>query len=60
MFSYEQGLNIAAAFTAYDDVEEPILDESIGELVFKAYTWGLNEETGKYEVSRNVIKSHTC
>ena len=44
VMTYEAGLNFAAAFTAFDSVREPILDRSIGELVFKAWEWGENED----------------
>lgn len=37
VFDHEQGLNFAIAFTAYDDETEPILDESIGRIVFNSY-----------------------
>ena len=43
VFDNKQGLNFAIAFTAYDEETEPILDESIGRVVFNAYQWG--EET---------------
>ena len=33
-FSADQGLNIAVGLTAFDDETEPILDPSIGEIVF--------------------------
>ena len=39
-FDYSDGLNIAVAFTAYDDETEPILDPSIGELIFESYEFG--------------------
>ena len=34
VFDHSQGLNLAMAFTAFDNHPEPILDKSIGELVF--------------------------
>ena len=40
-FGAESHLNLAVAFTSFDDVEEPILDPKIGELTFKAYEWGV-------------------
>ena len=40
IMDYNRGLSLAAAFTAYDSETEPILDRSIGELVFKAWEWG--------------------
>ena len=43
IFDHDQGLNLAIAFTSYDNNPEPILDKSYGELVFKAYEWGTGE-----------------
>ena len=43
VFDHSQGLRLAMAFTAFDNDPEPILDKSIGELVFKAYSWGQDE-----------------
>ena len=34
VFDNSQGLNLAIAFTAFENEEEPILDKSIGEIVF--------------------------
>ena len=34
VFDHSQGLNLAIAFTAFDNEPEPILDKSIGELIF--------------------------
>ena len=39
IFSYNNGFNIAAAFTAYDSNTEIISDDSMGELVFDAFSW---------------------
>jgi len=39
-FTYENGFNIAVGFTAYDSNPEPILDPTIGEVVFNHYRWG--------------------
>ena len=50
IFSSEDGLNLAVAFTEFDTITEPILDKSYGELVFSAYTWGI-DENGKSFVS---------
>ena len=33
-FSYENGLNMAVAFTAYDNDEAYLLDPSYGEIIF--------------------------
>ena len=34
VFDNSQGINLAIAFTAFDNEEEPTLDKSIGEIVF--------------------------
>ena len=44
VFDFSQGLNLAIAFTAFDNEQENILDKSIGEIVFKAYSWGMDEQ----------------
>ena len=43
-FSYEDGLNFAMAFTAYDDVTEPILEPEYGKIVFNERSWGYGSE----------------
>ena len=54
------GFNIAAAFTAYDSETEEILDPTYGELVFKHYYWGVQED-GNYKAGRKKIASmHKC
>ena len=40
VFGYEQGLNFAIAFTAYDGATEPILDPKYGKVVFNHFSWG--------------------
>ena len=37
VFSYQNGLNVAVAFTAFDDESENILDPTYGELVMNHY-----------------------
>ena len=59
-FGYDQGLNFAVAFTAYNNEREYILDKSIGELMFIAYEWGEDAETGDVFVKRERIPSHPC
>ena len=43
IFDHDQGLNLAVAFTSYDNNPDPILDKSYGQLVFNAYEWGSDE-----------------
>ena len=58
-FGADGRFNLAVAFTAFDDVEEPILDPTIGELTFKAFEWGA--EDGTPVVKQDKIESqHRC
>ena len=50
-------MNVAAAFTSYDDEVEMMLDKSIGELVFNYFEWGINDD-GTYYSRRVPIPSH--
>ena len=43
VFNESQGLNIAMAFTGYDNEEEWILPREIGALMFQTYEWGPDE-----------------
>ena len=54
-FGAENNLNLAVAFVSYDKKED-FLDPSYGELVFKAYEWGL-KENGETYVSQEKIES---
>ena len=58
-FCYENGLNLAVAFTAYDDQQEWVLDRRYGELVFQAYTWG-EDANGTYFSKNERINSTVC
>ena len=40
----DSGLNLAIAFTNYDNNTEPILEKEYGELIFQAYEWGPGED----------------
>ena len=44
-FGSQNGLNIAVAFTAYDNETEWSLDPTVGELVFNSFSWGPVEES---------------
>ena len=50
IFDYEQGLNIAFGFTEYGSGTEYGLDETIGKVVLKEYSWGGDAENFKQEV----------
>jgi len=58
-FTYDNGFSIAAGFTEYDSNPEPILDPTIGEVVFNHYRWG-PEPDGTYISERKRIQSHPC
>ena len=57
-FSYQDGFNIAAALTAYDNNEEWVLDPKYGDLVIKVFTWG--EENGETFSRREALNNHNC
>lgn len=59
IFDYQQGFNIAIAFTAFDGETDWILDDSYGEIVFNAYSWGYNEEGAPF-TSREKLEYHVC
>ena len=42
-FGNRQGLNFAVAFTAYNNVREPILDPEYGYIYARANEWGFDE-----------------
>ena len=49
IFDYEQGLNFAIGFTAFDTETDDILDPSYGKIMFIKYEWG-ERENGDYFV----------
>ena len=57
VLSYENNLNVAAAFTAYDSETEIILEPEYGELVFKHFAWGEAADGSGYVSERQTIKS---
>ena len=60
IFNQEKGLELAVAFTAFDNSREYQLDKSIGEIVFVSYEWGEDKETGKVFTKREHIPSYIC
>ena len=60
VFDAKQGLELAIGFTAYDNEREYILDKSIGELMFVAYEWGEDAQSGDVFSKRERIPSHPC
>ena len=59
IFSYQNGLNVAVAFTSYDSETEWILDPSYGELIFKHFSWGPTPDGGFF-TKRERKESHIC
>ena len=60
IFGYEEGFNMAVAFTAYDNDPEPIEDPTIGELVFNHYTWGPQPDGSYFSERARIKNQHTC
>ena len=59
-FSYESGgMNIAVAFSSYNDEKEWELDPTYGELFFNSYSWGADED-GKQYKNRTRLPDHNC
>ena len=60
VFTYQNGFNVAAAFTKFNSDTEYLLDPTYGELVFQHYYWGLQQD-GQYKSGRERINSmHNC
>mmetsp|Transcript_9947 Transcript_9947/g.12400 ORF Transcript_9947/g.12400 Transcript_9947/m.12400 type:complete len:147 (+) Transcript_9947:175-615(+) len=59
IFGYEQGFNVAAAFTAYDSETEWILDKKYGEIFFNGFAWGPRPD-GTYFTERRRLDDHIC
>ena len=58
-FNESQGLNIAMAFTGYDNEEEWILPREIGTLMFQIYEWG-PDENGQFRSKKKNLTTHVC
>ena len=58
-FGFEQGFNIAVAFTAFDDEKENILRPEIGRIVYRQYKWGF-EANDRYKLTQDYLPTHTC
>ena len=60
VFSYEEhGLNMAIAFTSYSNNKLYELPGDIGELVFKAYSWGTDANGDPFTRS-DTLNHHNC
>ena len=59
-FNYkDNGLNIAVAFTGFDNERTWSLDPRYGELVVNAYEWGY-DENGDPFTERKPLNTHNC
>lgn len=59
IFDYQKGLNVAVAFTAFDNSETWSLDPSYGELVVNKYRWGYKVD-GQPFTEISVLPTHNC
>ena len=58
-FTYQNGFNIAAAFSEFNNNKEWELDPSYGTLVFNSYEWGIGPD-GDVFTERKRLPSHVC
>ena len=59
IFDAGKGMNIAVAFTAYNDEREQLLDPSIGSLIFRVSEWDFKKDGSIYR-NNAIIPSHVC
>jgi len=59
VYDTSNGIKIAVAFSAYDDNTEPILEESLGRVVFSKWHWGARENGTTFS-SKEEIPSQYC
>lgn len=59
IFSGEEGLKIAIAFTSYNNDREYELPKEYGELIFNSFSWGLREN-GEVFTERLPLEHHEC
>ena len=52
-------MNIAVAFTGFNNNHDWELDPSYGEIIFTKYTWGIGQD-GLFFEDRTKLKSHVC
>ena len=61
IFSYENDkLNLAVAFTGYNNDEEYELPPEYGRLVINAFKWGSDPVTGEVKTERTELDAHNC
>ena len=58
-FTYDQGLNFAVGYTAFDNETEWTLDPRYGEIVINSFSWGFSEDQTPY-TERKPIGMHNC
>ena len=58
-FSYQNGFNIAVAFTEFNSNQEWELDPKYGTLVINSYSWGVDPD-GSYFTTRLQLPTHPC
>ena len=58
-FTYENGFNIAVAFTSYNDETEWELPAEYGRLVINSYSWGIGEGGAPF-TARTELETHAC
>ena len=59
-FNYkDNGMNVAVAFTAFDNNRTWSLDPAYGELVVTSLEWGYDENGSPFS-RRKLIKTHNC
>lgn len=59
IFNYENGFNIAVAFTEYNNNQEWELPPEYGSLKINSYSWGANPD-GTFFTRRAELPTHVC
>lgn len=59
VFNYQNGFNVAVAFSGFTNEAEYELDPSYGKLTFNAFQWGIYPNGTIYSV-RNLLEHHLC
>ena len=57
-FGFEQGFNIAVAFTDFNGKTENILTPDIGRIVYRQYTWG--SDADNQFLTQDYLPTHVC
>ena len=59
-FGYDQGFNIAVAFTGYNNLRENELPPEIGYFRYRVWEWGYHSNNQTYWGRHTVLDSHNC